>query len=109
LQYLFLPSLVKVEWEFGTGLSYSSFTVSDLSLSATTLSSSDLLTITALVTNTGAIKSKYTALLFVTDVYRRVTPEYKLLKRSVFLLSRVLLVFPSASPKSSWTQAPLPP
>jgi beta-glucosidase len=79
-----LPSLTpfdQVEWEFGTGLSYSTFTVTDLKLSASAISSSDSLTITALVSNTGAVQSKYTALLFVTDVYRRVTPEYKLLKR----------------------------
>ena len=74
-------SLSQVEWEFGTGLSYSTFTVTDLTLSSAAISSSDTLTISALVTNTGSVQSKYTVLVFVTDVYRRVTPEYKLLKR----------------------------
>jgi beta-glucosidase len=97
-----------VEWEFGTGLSYSTFTVTDMRLSATTISDDDDLTVTALVTNTGEVKSKYTALLFVTDVYRRVTPEYKLLKRSP-PLPPPFSHLSSASLKSSSVLASRPP
>ena len=51
------------------------------------LTEADSLQVSLTVTNTGA---KYTAtdsvLLFLFDVYRRVTPEYKLLKRYVVSL-----------------------
>eukprot|EP00604_Paraphysomonas_vestita_P001495 CAMPEP_0174822222 /NCGR_PEP_ID=MMETSP1107-20130205/14408_1 /TAXON_ID=36770 /ORGANISM="Paraphysomonas vestita, Strain GFlagA" /LENGTH=839 /DNA_ID=CAMNT_0016040611 /DNA_START=23 /DNA_END=2542 /DNA_ORIENTATION=- len=70
-----------VEWEFGTGLSYSTFEMSDLKISTTSVKPTDKISISAVVKNTGAIESKYTALLFVVDMYRRITPEYKLLKR----------------------------
>lgn len=81
----------EVEWGFGTGLSYSTFAITDLKLSKTEITSSDTLTVSVVVTNTGLIQSKYTVLLFITDVYRRITPEYKLLKRfliCLFLLTR---------------------
>ena len=37
--------------------------------------------VTVTVKNTGLRGSKFTVLLFLYDIYRRVTPEYKLLKR----------------------------
>lgn len=71
-----------MEWEFGTGLSYTSFEYSNLALSAASMDEHGEVTVSLTVRNTG---DKYTAtdsvLLFLFDVYRRVTPEYKLLKR----------------------------
>ncbi len=77
-----LLCISQVEWPFGHGLSYSSFEYSGLTLSADTVSEQQTLTVNVTVRNTG---SQYTAqhsvLLFVFDAFRRVTPEYKLLKR----------------------------
>jgi beta-glucosidase len=69
-----------VEWSFGAGLSYSSFTYSNVQLSAKSISEKDTLTVSATVTNTGAVQAQHSVLLFLTDVIRRVTPEYKLLR-----------------------------
>lgn len=71
-----------MEWEFGTGLSYTTFAYTNLALSTTSITEDGAVQVSLTVTNTG---DKYTAtdsvLLFLFDVYRRVTPEYKLLKR----------------------------
>lgn len=71
------------EWTFGTGLSYTSFVYSNLQLSATTINENQDITISVDVENTGNYDAKHTVMMFVYDLYRRVTPEYKLLKRSV--------------------------
>ena len=70
-----------VEWPFGHGLSYTTFTYSTPLLSSTTITQKDSLTITVTVTNSGEIAGKDAMLLFVTDHDRGVTPEKKLLKR----------------------------
>ena len=71
-----------MEWEFGTGLSYTTFEYSDLLLSTHNINEDGKVVVLVTVTNTGL---QYTAtdtvLLFLFDMYRRVTPEYKLLKR----------------------------
>ena len=41
----------------------------------------DTLTARVTVTNTGSVAANHTLLLFLFDMYRTVTPEYKLLKR----------------------------
>ncbi len=41
----------------------------------------DLLNITVMVTNIGRRSGQHTMMLFLYDIIRRVTPEYKLLKR----------------------------
>ncbi len=73
--------MLQVEWPFGHGLSYTSFEYSRLTLSTDLVSDTGSLDVSVRVTNTG---DKYTAehsvLLFLYDMYRRVTPEYKLLK-----------------------------
>eukprot|EP01040_Poterioochromonas_malhamensis_P001562 gene1562-1654_t len=70
-----------MEWVFGTGLSYSTFQYSALQLSTTDLTEDNVLTVSVTVTNTGTYAAKHSVLLFLYDMYRRVTPEYKLLKR----------------------------
>mmetsp|Transcript_4919 Transcript_4919/g.9247 ORF Transcript_4919/g.9247 Transcript_4919/m.9247 type:complete len:916 (+) Transcript_4919:105-2852(+) len=73
--------LCETEWAFGTGLTYSDFQVSDLQLSTQSIDESGSIVVTATVTNAGSIPAKYSLLLFLNQMYRRVTPEYKLLKR----------------------------
>jgi beta-glucosidase len=75
----------QVEWEFGSGLSYTTFSYSNLAVSPSTFSESDQVTISVDVTNSGTLGANHSVLLFVFDMYRRVTPEYKLLKQYVLL------------------------
>lgn len=70
-----------VEWPFGHGLSYTTFAYSKPALSASTIDERTNLTVRVTVRNAGAVAGKEAVLLFVTDWARRVTPEYKLLKR----------------------------
>lgn len=71
----------RVEWSFGHGLSYSKFEYSPLKLSSNSIDESSSITVTTQITNHGPYDSKHSVLLFMFDMYRRVTPEYKLLKR----------------------------
>jgi beta-glucosidase len=73
----------QMQWEFGTGLSYTTFTYSALSLSKTSVSgSSDSLTATITVTNSGALAGKETVMLFLTQPFRKISvPEVKMLKK----------------------------
>lgn len=87
----------EVEWEFGSGLSYSTFSYSVPILSSIMINEDTTLTVSTTVTNTGAYTAKDVVLLFLTDVYRRVTPEYKLLKR----FTKVELA-PGQSSKLKW-------
>ena len=68
-------------WEFGHGLSFTSFTYSNVTLSAATIDERTPLTVRLTVANAGRRRGQEAVLLFVTDRVRRVTPEYKLLKR----------------------------
>ena len=79
-----------MEWAFGHGLSYSKFDYSPLQLSSDSIDESSSITVTTQVTNHGPYDSKHSVLLFMFDMYRRVTPEYKLLKR--YGLSRIFII-----------------
>jgi beta-glucosidase len=70
-----------VQWEFGTGLSYTTFAYSNLVVSATEMNENQELSVQVTVKNTGTVAAKHSVLLFLYDMYRRVTPEYKLLKK----------------------------
>lgn len=70
-----------VEWPFGHGLSYTTFSYSTPTLSSSTITEDDLLEVSFRVTNMGPKAGKDSILLFITDYARRVTPEKKLLKR----------------------------
>lgn len=73
------------QFAFGSGLSYASFRYGGLQVSKMTLDGTaaggDSLFITVDVTNIGKVAARHVVMLFVFDLYRRVTPEYKLLKQ----------------------------
>uniref|UniRef100_M4B1D3 beta-glucosidase n=1 Tax=Hyaloperonospora arabidopsidis (strain Emoy2) TaxID=559515 RepID=M4B1D3_HYAAE len=73
----------EMEFEFGTGLSYTQFSYTGLSLDTTRLTSaSATVTATVTVTNTGSRAGKETVMLFVIQPYRLISvPEMKLLKK----------------------------
>ena len=67
-------------YPFGHGLSYTSFTYSDLKLSNTTLTSDTKLTVTVTVKNTGERAGKHSVELYTKDLYASVTPCMKRLR-----------------------------
>lgn len=68
------------QWEFGHGMSYTSFKYSDLRLGSKTLNKNGKLTISAKITNTGDRAGKESVLLFVTDNVASITPPAKRLR-----------------------------
>ncbi|KAI9906463.1 hypothetical protein PsorP6_004759 [Peronosclerospora sorghi] len=79
----------EVQWNFGHGLSYSTFKYDNVSLSKTTLSTSDdeLLEMSVAVTNTGLIAAKETVMLFLIQPFRAIfVPLAKQLKRFTKIL-----------------------
>ncbi|GMF64078.1 unnamed protein product [Phytophthora fragariaefolia] len=73
----------EMQWDFGTGLSYTDFTYSDLTLSKTNItSSSDTIDVSIVVTNSGSMAGKETVMLFLIQPYRSISvPEVKQLKK----------------------------
>lgn len=70
---------VDVEFEFGHGLSYTTFDYSNLSVPLT-MNWDDQLTVTLTVRNSGSRAGDHTILLYVSDLYRTITPPNKELK-----------------------------
>lgn len=68
------------QWEFGYGLSYTTFKYSNLKLSSTVLTPDKPLVISVEVTNTGNLIGKESVLLFVSDLFASITPEVKRLR-----------------------------
>jgi beta-glucosidase len=68
-------------WEFGTGLSYSTFTYGDLTLSANKITAADKLTVSVTVTNHGPRTGKETVLLYTSDLYASTAPDVKRLRK----------------------------
>jgi beta-glucosidase len=68
------------QYEFGFGLSYTTFEYSNLKLSASDLSANDQLTITVDVKNTGNREGKEVVDLYLSDLYASITPDVKRLK-----------------------------
>ena len=62
--------------------SFTSFEYSEMTLSAANLARTELeqdgLGVSVVVTNTGAMESKHTVLLFLSDDYRIISPEVSL-------------------------------
>lgn len=77
---------IDVEFEFGHGLSYTSFTYSNLNVPLI-LSWNHPLNVTVVVRNSGSRSGNHTVLLYISDIYRSVTPPNKELKgfKRVFL------------------------
>lgn len=68
------------EFPFGFGLSYSNFKYSDLKTSADSITFSDTLEVSLVITNTGAIAGKHAVELYTRDHFASVTPSYKRLR-----------------------------
>lgn len=69
------------QFEFGHGLSYTTFRHSDLRLSRKTLGEGDKLSVAVTVTNTGRRAGKEVVQLYVRDLVASVTPPDKRLRR----------------------------
>ncbi|KAJ9078329.1 hypothetical protein DSO57_1007625 [Entomophthora muscae] len=69
-----------VYWEFGHGLSYTTYSYSSLVLSSATIASNSDIQATVTVTNTGTIPGKEAVLFYITDEYRSISPEVKKLR-----------------------------
>ena len=69
------------QYQFGHGLSYTTFGYSDIKLSSKTLKKSETLTISVNVTNTGKAAGKEAVLLFISDlVASNISPDAKRLR-----------------------------
>jgi len=65
---------------FGAGLSYTSFSYSNLQLSAAALKGNQKLTVSIKVTNTGKVDGKHTVELYSKDLYASIVPNNKRLR-----------------------------
>ena len=74
-------SVIRPQFEFGYGLSYTSFGYSDLRLSKKTISGDDELSVSVTVTNTGRRAGKEIAQLYISDLVASIAPAVKRLKR----------------------------
>jgi len=68
------------QYEFGFGLSYTTFKFDNLKLSAEKIKATDELTITVDVTNTGTREGKEVVELYLSDLYASLTPDSKRLR-----------------------------
>lgn len=68
-------------YNFGYGLSYTTFNYSNIQLNTTSITVGNTLGISINVTNTGNMRGKETILLYLSDLYASITPEVKMLKR----------------------------
>ncbi|CAI5741699.1 unnamed protein product [Hyaloperonospora brassicae] len=73
----------QMQWEFGTGLSYTQFNYSSIAIDKKIISSAaDTLTATVTVTNVGAVPGKETVMLFLIQPFRKISvPSMKMLKK----------------------------
>ena len=68
------------QWEFGDGLSYTSFSLKNLRLSSPVLKGSDRLEVSVELTNTGKRAGKEVVELYTSDLYASLTPPLKRLR-----------------------------
>jgi beta-glucosidase len=69
------------QFEFGTGLSYTTFTYSNLKIDKTEINTTDEINVSVEVTNSGTKAGKESVLLYLSDNYASISPEFKALKR----------------------------
>ncbi|MFN8415309.1 MAG: glycoside hydrolase family 3 N-terminal domain-containing protein [Cytophagaceae bacterium] len=69
------------QWEFGHGLSYTTFEYSNLKVSSSTLTGNDKITVSVDVKNTGAKAGKEVVELYSRDEYASVVPSVKRLRK----------------------------
>jgi beta-glucosidase len=67
-------------YEFGTGLSYTTFAYSNLHISKPELRNGETLTVTVDVKNTGQMEGKESVLLYTSQLYASISPDYKRLR-----------------------------
>jgi beta-glucosidase len=67
-------------YEFGFGLSYTTFSYSNLHLSKPDLKENETLTVTVDVKNTGQLEGKESVLLYTSQSYASIAPDYKRLR-----------------------------
>ena len=68
-------SVMDVQWPFGFGLSYTTFTYSNLKVDKTAFTADDELTVSVDVTNVGKIAGKEAVLLYSKDLVASSTPD----------------------------------
>lgn len=68
------------QWEFGTGMSYTTFAYSGLKVDKTLFGPDDTLNIRVDVTNTGAVGGKEAVLLYIGDAVASVAPDVRRLR-----------------------------
>ena len=71
---------VSFQWAFGYGLSYTTFSYSNLTVDKTEFAYDDDLTFTVDVTNTGSVAGKESVLLFASDLVASVSPDNRRLR-----------------------------
>jgi beta-glucosidase len=82
LQYWHTPSWANTQpqWTFGSGLSYSTFEYSNLRLTSTSIVFGQPINAIVTVTNKGPYWGRQAVLMFLSDDFRTIAPEVKLLK-----------------------------
>lgn len=68
------------EWDFGFGMSYTTFAYSDLKISQESINPQGNLTVSVMVTNTGKLEGKEVVQLYISDVVASIVPAGKRLK-----------------------------
>lgn len=69
-----------IQYPFGYGLSYTTFEYSNLTLSDSTLTKNNEITVSVDIKNTGKYMGKEAILLYTSDVYASVTPDIRRLR-----------------------------
>ena len=73
----FSMNAYRPEFDFGSGLSYSSFTYSPISLSQNVVNNFDSIKVSIQVSNTGKVKGKEVVQLYYKDLVASITPSVK--------------------------------
>ena len=68
-------SVMDVQWNFGDGLSYTTYNYSNLKVDKTSFTADDVLTVSVDVTNTGKVAGKESVLLYSKDLVASSTPD----------------------------------
>ena len=68
-------SVMDVQWEFGFGLSYTTYSYSNLKVDKTSFTADDVLTVSVAITNTGKVTGKESVLLYSKDLVASSTPD----------------------------------
>ena len=68
-------SVMDVQWNFGDGVSYTTYNYSNLKIDKTSFTADDVLTVSVDVTNTGKVAGKESVLLYSKDLVASSTPD----------------------------------